>query len=233
MGRGGAWPSPAPGHAPGLWPLGWEQELPVRTRRVRWASGRALPELSPDGRSPPVPQITTTAELLSNRGVINQFMGYVGCAMKDYQQAIALDPGYALAYFNAANVYFFNRQFPQAYSYYSKAMALDPKNESAFLNRAITNTLLKNFEEAKADFEAALSLSPFSAAIYFNKANLHNALGDYEQAEKDISKALSIQPYDALMHKLRADVRGKMGLIKEAVADYKNAISIQELISGE
>lgn len=58
-------------------------------------------------------QITTTAELLSNRGVINQFMGYLGCAMKDYQQAIALDPGYALAYFNAANVYFFHRQFPQ------------------------------------------------------------------------------------------------------------------------
>ncbi|XP_062974543.1 tetratricopeptide repeat protein 6 [Elgaria multicarinata webbii] len=176
-------------------------------------------------------KITASAELLTNRGVINQFMGFLNCAMKDYQQAITVDPSYALAYFNAANIYFLNRQFSQANKHYSKALTLDPKNESAFLNRAITNTLLKNFEEAKEDFEKAISLSPFSAAIYYNKANLYSTLQQYEQAEEDISKALSIQPYDALMFKLRADIRGKMGLIKEAITDYKKAISIQELIS--
>ncbi|KAJ7344968.1 hypothetical protein JRQ81_000918 [Phrynocephalus forsythii] len=176
-------------------------------------------------------KIITSAELLTNRGVINQFMGYLNCAMKDYQQAINIDPNYALAYYNAANIYFLNKQFSQANNYYTKALTLDPKNESAFLNRAITNTLLKKFEEAKEDFEKAICLSPFSAAIYFNKANLYNTLQQYEQAEEDISKALSIQPYDSLMYKLRADIRGKMGLIKEAIADYKKAISIQELIS--
>ncbi|KAG8126289.1 hypothetical protein E2320_021407, partial [Naja naja] len=177
-------------------------------------------------------KITTNAELLTNRGVINQFMGYLNCAMHDYQQAITKDPSYALAYFNAANVYFVNKQFSQANDYYTKAIELDPQNESAFLNRAITNTLLRNFEEAKTDFEKAISLSPLSAAIYFNKANLYSMLQQYEQAEEDISKALSIQPYDALLYKLRADIRGKMGLIKEAIADYKKAISIQELINS-
>ncbi|XP_025023839.1 tetratricopeptide repeat protein 6 [Python bivittatus] len=177
-------------------------------------------------------KITINAELLTNRGVINQFMGYLNCAMRDYQQAITVDPNYALAYFNAANIYFLNKQFSQANDYYTKALMLDSENESAFLNRAITNTLLRNFEEAKADFEKAICLSPFSAAIYFNKANLYSMLQQYEQAEEDISKALSIQPYDALMYKLRADIRGKMGLIKEAIADYKKAISIQELISS-
>ncbi|XP_070611382.1 tetratricopeptide repeat protein 6 isoform X2 [Erythrolamprus reginae] len=177
-------------------------------------------------------KITTNAELFTNRGVINQFMGYLNCAMHDYQQAITKDPSYALAYFNAANVYFLNKQFSQANDYYTKAIELDPQNESAFLNRAITNTLLRNFEDAKTDFQKAVSLSPLSAAIYFNKANLYSMLQQYEQAEEDISKALSIQPYDALFYKLRADIRGKMGLIKEAIADYKKAISIQELISS-
>ncbi|XP_013909456.1 PREDICTED: tetratricopeptide repeat protein 6 [Thamnophis sirtalis] len=177
-------------------------------------------------------KITTNAELLTNRGVINQFMGYLNCAMQDYQHAITKDPNYALAYFNAANVYFLNKQFSQANDYYNKAIERDPQNESAFLNRAITNTLLRNFEEAKTDFEMAISLSPLSAAVYFNKANLYNMLQQYDQAEEDISKALSIQPYDALLYKLRADIRGKMGLIKEAIADYKKAISIQELISS-
>ncbi|XP_048339434.1 tetratricopeptide repeat protein 6-like [Sphaerodactylus townsendi] len=175
-------------------------------------------------------KVTASAELLTNRGVINHFMGYLSCAMKDYQRAVMVDPDYALAYFNAANLYLLKRQFSQARDYYSKALILDATNESAFLNRAIANTLLKNFEEAKADFEEAVCLSPFSAAIYYNKANLYNTLKQYQQAEEDISKALAIQPYDSLMYKLRADIRGKLGFLKEAIADYKKAINIQELI---
>ncbi|XP_009579312.1 PREDICTED: tetratricopeptide repeat protein 6, partial [Fulmarus glacialis] len=132
-------------------------------------------------------KLTTTAPLLTNRGVINQLMGYLSCAMKDYQQAISVDPNYALAYFNAANIYFHNRQFSQAYCYYSKVLQLDPRNESAVMNRAITNTLLNNIEEAKEDFEKAICLCPFSAAVYFNRANFYNGLKQYELAEKDIS----------------------------------------------
>ncbi|NXI59018.1 TTC6 protein, partial [Chloroceryle aenea] len=173
-------------------------------------------------------KLTTTAPLLTKRGVIHQLMGYLPCAMKDYQQAISVEPNYALAYFNAANVYFHHRQFSQAYCYYSKVLQLDPRNEAAVTCRAITNTLLNNIEEAKEDFEKAVSLSPFSAAVYFNRANFYNGLKQYELAERDISTALSIQPNDALMYQFRADIRGKLGLNKEAVEDYKQAINIQE-----
>ncbi|KAM6204870.1 tetratricopeptide repeat protein 6, partial [Sarcoramphus papa] len=177
-------------------------------------------------------KLTTTAPLLTNRGVINQLMGYLPCAMKDYQRAISVDPNYALAYFNAANIYFHNRQFSQAYCYYSKVLQLDPRNESAVMNRAITNSLLNNIEEAKEDFEKAICVCPFSAAVYFNRANFYNGLKQYELAEKDISTALSLQPNDALMYKFRADIRGKLGFNKEAVEDYKQAISIQEQIDS-
>ncbi|XP_074853635.1 tetratricopeptide repeat protein 6 [Carettochelys insculpta] len=177
-------------------------------------------------------KLTTNAQLLTNRGVINQFMGHLNSAMKDYQQAVTINPGYALAYFNAANIYFHHRQFSQANFYYSKVLQLDPRNESAVLNRAITNTLLRKIEEAKEDFEKAICLCPFSAAVYFNRANLYRTLKQYELAEKDISTALSIQPNDALMYKLRADIRGKMGFNEEAIADYKQAITIQEMMDA-
>uniref|UniRef100_A0A8C0FD63 Tetratricopeptide repeat protein 6 n=1 Tax=Bubo bubo TaxID=30461 RepID=A0A8C0FD63_BUBBB len=160
--------------------------------------------------------LTTSAPLLTNQGVINELMGYLPCAMKDYQQAISVDTNYALAYFNAA------------YCYYSKVLQLDPRNESAVMNHAITNTLLNNIEEAKEDFEKAIRLCPFSAAVYFNRANLYNGLKQYELAEKYNSTALSIQPNDALMYKFRADIRSKLGFNKEAVEDYKQAMSIQE-----
>lgn len=59
-------------------------------------------------------QINTTAEFLTNRGVIHEFMGQKQNAMTDYGAAISLDPTYWLAYFNAGNIYFHHRQFSQA-----------------------------------------------------------------------------------------------------------------------
>ncbi|MGH0182233.1 UNVERIFIED_CONTAM: hypothetical protein FKN15_009259 [Acipenser sinensis] len=167
-------------------------------------------------------------ELITNRGVIHQFMGDHSNAMKDYQRAITINPHYALAYFNAANIYFYNRQFEQASEYYTKAFDLDPSNESSVLNRAITRTLLRNVQGALEDFKEALNLSPFSAQIYFNRANLYISLKQYQLAENDLSQALLLQPRDALVYKLRADVRGQLGLTEQAILDYKQAVELQE-----
>ena len=61
-------------------------------------------------------KLEATAELYTNRGVVNQFMQDHHNAMRDYQSAIKEDPTYALAYFNAANLYFHNRQFRQVHA---------------------------------------------------------------------------------------------------------------------
>jgi tetratricopeptide (TPR) repeat protein len=65
-------------------------------------------------------------------------MGDHVSAMQDYQRAIASDPYYSLAYYNAANIYFKLRQFQQAKVYYDNASSFNKMDESAFLNRAIT-----------------------------------------------------------------------------------------------
>ncbi|XP_063803913.1 tetratricopeptide repeat protein 6 [Pseudophryne corroboree] len=171
-------------------------------------------------------KLGVTAQLLTNRGVIHQFMGKLPNAMRDYQSAIAANPKYSLAYFNAANLYLHNRQFSQAREYYSQAIELDPRNESAVLNRGISNMLLKDVQGALLDFHRVIDLCPVSSAAYFNRASLHNTLQQYQQADNDISQALILQPGDPLMYKLRADIRGRMGLAKEAIEDYEQAITL-------
>ncbi|XP_044127196.1 tetratricopeptide repeat protein 6 [Bufo gargarizans] len=171
-------------------------------------------------------KLGVTAQLLTNRGVIHQFMGKLPNAMRDYQSAITANPKYSLAYFNAANLYLHNRQFSQAKECYCLAIDLDPDNESAVLNRGITNMLLQDAQGALEDFHRVLDLCPVSSAAYFNRATLHNTLHEYQQAESDISQALLLQPGDPLMYKLRADIRGKMGLAEEAIEDYEQAITI-------
>ncbi|VDH90326.1 Hypothetical predicted protein [Mytilus galloprovincialis] len=171
--------------------------------------------------------VSPTAELLTNRGVINQFMQDPVNAMRDYQQALKLDKSYSLAYFNAANVYFHTRHFKQAYEYYSKALDHNRKDESALLNRAITRVMMRDAQGALEDFKAAIKLSPYTAHIYFNRGNLYASMGHFDKAETDYSKALSLKPDDPLVLKRRADVRGKLGNQKQAIQDYRYAIEIQ------
>ena len=52
-------------------------------------------------------------QLLQCFCVLFQFMGDRVNAMQDYNLALKEDPTYALAYFNAANIYFHSRQFKQ------------------------------------------------------------------------------------------------------------------------
>uniref|UniRef100_A0AAY3ZXR1 Tetratricopeptide repeat domain 6 n=1 Tax=Denticeps clupeoides TaxID=299321 RepID=A0AAY3ZXR1_9TELE len=164
--------------------------------------------------------------LFTNRGVINQLMGDKVNAMRDYKKAISLIPSYALAYFNAANLYFYNRQFEQACEYYSRAVELDPQDESALLNRAITLSLLRKVPEALSDFSLALELNPSFAHVFLNRANLYCSLKEYQLAEKDLNDALRLQPSDALLYKLRSEVRGHLGLTQQALQDYETALEL-------
>ena len=60
-------------------------------------------------------QLSPSATLHTNRGVIHQFMGDVTSAMEDYQRATTLDPHYFLAHFNAGNILFHQKLFKQVW----------------------------------------------------------------------------------------------------------------------
>ncbi|XP_021058189.1 tetratricopeptide repeat protein 6 isoform X1 [Mus pahari] len=173
-------------------------------------------------------KINSTAEFLTNRGVIHEFMGQQQSAMADYQAAISLNPSYSLAYFNAGNIYLHHRQFSQASDYFSNALKFNPENEYALMNRAVTNSVLKKYEEAEKDFSCAMELCPHWAALYFNRASFYFYLKKYKLAEEDLGIALSLKPDEAIMYNLRAQVRGKMGLIAEAMSDYNQALDLEE-----
>nr|XP_023696055.1 tetratricopeptide repeat protein 6 isoform X1 [Paramormyrops kingsleyae] len=166
--------------------------------------------------------------LHTNRGVIRQFLGDRASAMKDYQKAISLNPDCAPAFFNAANLYFYNRQFEQACQFYTRALELGSSDDSALLNRAIAHAMLQRIPEALQDFSMALGINPLNSHIFFNRANVYCSLNRYHLAEKDLTQALQLLPNDALIYKLRADIRGHLGLTELAISDYKMALQLQE-----
>lgn len=136
-------------------------------------------------------QIRKSATLLTNRGVVNEFMDDIISAMNDYKSAIRLDPKCVLAHFNIGNALFRQRLFEQAVTSYSKALShCLSEDDSILMNRGIAYSMLKDTDKAKEDFRRAIEVNPYSAHAHFNRGNLFKSLGEYEEAEMDYKRGM-------------------------------------------
>lgn len=141
-------------------------------------------------------------------GLENQRMGNLPAAMSLYQKAIAIDPGYAVAY-NDLGVIYEAANFPErAEESYLKSIKIDPNYPSTYANLAL-------FYESQRDLE--------KAAYYWAK---RSALGspDDPWAQRAASRLKDIRL--VLSNRPIADQREEdvLGLMKDA-AVYKSVLN--------
>jgi TolB-like protein/Flp pilus assembly protein TadD len=131
-------------------------------------------------------------------------------AIESYEQAIGLDPNFALAYARIAEAY--NQMsnypylspkeaFPKAKAAAEQAIAIDPTLSEA--HTAMGNTLTSfdwNWPEAEKSFSRALELDPKSATAHYRYATEYLiSVGRTREAVAEIEKALEIEPLDPNM----------------------------------
>lgn len=143
-------------------------------------------------------RVSRTPELLTNRGVIHEYMDDSVNAGRDYTEAVQVDSSYHLAHFNMGNLYFHHRQFQQAIECYTRAISLHPSSESPLVNRAICLSIQGLYSEALDDLSRAAEVNNCAAHIFYNRGNIYRTLGQYDQAKMDYMQALSLQPDDYL-----------------------------------
>ena len=80
--------------------------------------------------------------------------------MADYNEAIRLDPKYALAFNGRGNLWRDKRDLDRAISDYDEAIRLDPKYAPALVNRGIARRDKNQLDSAFSDFDAAIKLDP-------------------------------------------------------------------------
>ena len=127
-----------------------------------------------------------------------------------FQQAIKLDPNFALAHariaeaYNQMPVYPYlspDESFPRAKGAAQRALAIDPTLSEA--HAALGNTLTSydwNWTEAESSFKRSLELDPNSASAHYRYGTEYLiSVGRYDEAVAEVKRALEIEPLDLNM----------------------------------
>ncbi|MEI6806952.1 MAG: tetratricopeptide repeat protein [Myxococcaceae bacterium] len=162
-------------------------------------------------------------EIHNERGIELATRGWSDEAILEFQKAIKLDPGYAPAHDNIANLYAEKGDYLKALQIYLRAIELDP--ESA--------TVRYNFGCFISNYAAEIALSEYQLATQqesdFPEAHLNLGIslasqGRLLEAIEELQVASRQDPNDAQCSYELACVLLETGKFKEAVSQLRKAV---------
>ena len=153
-------------------------------------------------------------------------------ALKAYDKAIEVDPGFARPYAGRAQTYNESGQFEKAIRESEQALLLDPKLAWAFNTRGVAHNGLRNPEKAIEDLSRAIELDPKYARPHSNRSNSYYWLKNYRQSLKDADKAIELDPRLSSAHFRRGRALASLNETEEAVRSFDRAIQLDPTDSG-
>jgi adenylate cyclase len=129
-------------------------------------------------------------------------------AIRDFEQALQLDPGFVLAYCGLADAYGWaggqlmsgKEAWARQMELAKKALALDPKLAEAHLSMGTALFTSFKFKDAEKELNRAVELNPNVALTYDQYGWTFAALGRFDEAIANEKKALQLDPLNSLMN---------------------------------
>ena len=158
-------------------------------------------------------------------------------AVKKYQQALALDPDYALALWALGNAYearYNNSELdprnPNDLSkmcqYYSEAYGIDYSSAETNIGLGWCHFNRGGFIMAFQCFKNALKYGPDNAVVNLDSGAFLRSIGLYKQALRYLSRAAKLAPSDPNPLVQRSQCFMSLGRFDEAIAEVEKAIGI-------
>jgi tetratricopeptide (TPR) repeat protein len=157
-------------------------------------------------------------------------------ATEFFQQAIEIDPEYALAYSGLADCYqvvpayhmFLPTEvYPKARAAATRALELDDNLAEAYTSLgAVKHNLDWAFSDAEDFYKKAISLNPNYATAHQWYSELLMALGRHDEALMEIERAHELDPFSPIITLLRGDVYLYARQYDLAIERYQEALDL-------
>jgi protein O-mannosyl-transferase len=160
----------------------------------------------------------------NNLGYILAAKGRNTEAIKQYQQALELNPNFSDCANNLGTVYLHQGQLDNALGYYQQALTINPGFAEVHNNLGILLTKQGKTTEAIEHYRKAIELKPDRAEFYNNLGNLLTTQGHTAEAAPLFQKALGVDPDNAKVHYDLANTAFAQGQWDEAIEHYQQAL---------
>jgi TolB-like protein/DNA-binding winged helix-turn-helix (wHTH) protein/Flp pilus assembly protein TadD len=157
-------------------------------------------------------------------------------AVQEYERAIALDPGYALAWAHLSLTYTGSTQngdarpldaWPRAREAAAQAVRANPQLSEAQIAAGYVSWLMDwDWKAAETELRRAVDLDPSNAAAHRTLGHLLSQLRRDDEAKAAMRRARELEPLEPLSHALSSQVAFQAGEYSDAVEHGRRTVRV-------
>ena len=147
-------------------------------------------------------------------------------ALREFEKAIKLDPGFARAHAELAMALVLSAQHrDDAMQHADRSLALEPDLAAGHAAKGLLARNAREYDEAAAHFRRAIELDPNYAIVHTWLASVENSLGNYDAAFAAVSVARDLDPLSVTTTSnlaMNLIGRGRFDEARKAIADLES-----------
>jgi tetratricopeptide (TPR) repeat protein len=161
----------------------------------------------------------------NNRGVAYTDKGDYERAIRDYNEAIHLNPTSVGTFYSRGYAYKKKGDYDRAIQDFNEALRLDPHFELTYYERGNSYINKGEYDRAIQDFNQAILIRPNSANFYNNRGVAQYRKGDYGRAIQDFDQAIHLNANYLSAYVSRGYAYSAQSDGTAALTDFKHVIS--------
>jgi tetratricopeptide (TPR) repeat protein len=179
--------------------------------------------------APPTPAATATPSASEHldTGLDYLEQGEPEQARAEFEEAIRLDPGYALAHYNLGRIYYQQGELDRAEAAFKEAIENDPELAAAHTNLGVVYADQGRYAEAIAEYETAIELDPDDGMAHYNLARSYYDLDQLDAALAEYQEAIRIDPENADAHYNLARIYYQQDNLDQALAAWQRSAELE------